>query len=98
MTTNTGDDWPPEPAELAALRARTLSLLLAGIADDADRVAAEALNIVRAGHDTTLYVLGALTSRAATALVRQHSSPTAATDAVNTQLAETFEAFLADHE
>ncbi|MGV0041301.1 hypothetical protein [Mycobacterium colombiense] len=79
--------WPPSPPELGALRAAELWLVLAGLAGDGDRVAAEAVRLTQSGTGTC-FVIGSLTARAAKALVREHGSAEAATAALHAELIE----------
>lgn len=81
-------EWPPSDAEVAALKARTLWALLAGVAGDEDRFAAEAVNIVKTGYEATLYAMGALTARAAAALILQHGSREAVVEVITAELVD----------
>lgn len=83
---HTDADEQPTPQELGALRAAALWLLLAGVTGDADRVAAESMRIARNGIEVNAYALGAMTKRAASALVREHGASEAAIAAVNADI------------
>lgn len=78
-------DEQPSPSERGALRAAELWLVLAGLAGDAERVAAEVVRLTRSGAGTC-FVLGSLTARAARALEREYGSAEAAIAAVNAEL------------
>ncbi|ORB75847.1 hypothetical protein [Mycobacterium scrofulaceum] len=79
------EEAQPSPQELGALRAAELWLLLAGLAGDGERVAAEAVRLTRSGVGTC-YVLGSLTARAAKALERDYGSAEAALAALESEL------------
>ncbi|WP_374023914.1 hypothetical protein [Mycobacterium sp. HNNTM2301] len=86
MNTPTESEEQPTPSELGALLAATRWLLLAGVTGDQDRVASEVMRIAGNGIEVTAFVLGALTKRAAAAVVREHGSREAAIAAVNAEI------------
>lgn len=77
--------WPHSPSERGALRAKEIWLILAGLAGDGERVAAEAVRLKLSGTGVC-FVLGSLTARAAKALAREYGSAEAAIAALEAEL------------